>query len=1539
MPPRSLQNRTGSTWVETLDPGDYALTATVLDPPMVGTASAGVRRGQTTTVTITLRPGTTVAHAFVISFRFDSAFVEPCARPVLRQIAARAAANPEERMLIVGHTDKAGPPAYNQSLGERRARAVFAFLTFGRAAQPSVDEWTALRQRRPAGQTTTLADSWDVREYQQMLQDLGFYPGSIDGRDGPLTQEAVNAFRCSVGLPPGTMDDVAWERLIRRYMGQDNIGIPESKFFGNCPKEILKWVGCGEEAPLPTPQPPKGTAHRPYRRVEVLFVAASSLPCTIPEPDTFNLPAPGSVGSAWCVGPGVANRHCCFGTRACATAAPPHWCIQPAEPQTIQVTGRLRREVRAPNGALILEPDGSPKLPPVGGARFVMITPDGAFKRGEQTSGEPLHATTAANGSFTFPDVRIGTCHFEVADGGLARLATGTAQDAKGPSVCARLAAPADTLAAPTATLDVVLLAAPVLRQVRLPVVAHLMTALEPTTREVRTCPNPFNPTETIPQRTVKTEADVRALFDGANRIWEQARITFDVVGVVQETFAHQNRPACAVDGNEFAQILMGAEYPGVIDVYFFGTLEASGVAGLHTEVELQDAATGTVLDRAHAIAMGDTVLLRLFSSLPPVPTQMTAAGPAAVQVLAHLLGLYLTLDHVTPPNRLMLPNADPAHQLLVRDEVDQARASSDASDCASLSLTVTGAAAAGARSGLFVAPVAAAGIVTIDAQISPELLAAGTLTWTGGQPGANPLQQTVSAASPRLVQVRATYRPNSGGHEVTRFVRILVTGFRLNVTGATPTPPGGTTFRARRDPARSVTIDAVLDVLPETLTQELVVWTGGVENVDPLRRTVPQNVSRTVVTATVGGVTQSVTIIVFDLSVAPATAPFSPPLANVMIEGIANPDRRQVRQANLAAGQAPSLFRARADLPGIAGNTVPATLASVGPDGVAIETVNLVLTRAAPGSDTFVSLPLLAIPAVATRGGITFVAPQDMEVVLARAGGALTLRVSGMFAGQSAQATVRGRVVRLFIQGFAGSGITVADIDRHIARAASAWAQAGIEVRRRSMLVGVAPPAGLLDIDHTDDFGINLTLDERRLVGRAEPFPARSPVPTDVNVYYIRSLQGPPSGIAFPNTNVIALEGGVSDPSLAHEMGHHIITAWGGSEHQDRAGRDWPDTNILHGVGVATRRDLDRSQVANVVANTAAVRIIVIEPSAGFVTATPAATPVANAMIEGIPNPDRGQVSQANLAVGVAASLFRAQALFAGVAGNTMNATLTSLRADGTTVETLNLVLTRPLPALDTFLSQPVLAIPVAAGRAGLAFVAPQDMQVVLAEAGGTLVLRASGTVASETARLTVRGRVVRVFVQGFDCSGITEAAARSHIARANTAFAQAGIEVRERSIAVGVVPPDPGLCDVDSTDPEGENLTQDDRQMVGRAAPLPSPATSDVATDLNVYYVCSFDGSAAGIAYPNTTVIILEGPCASNTRAPGGVTVAALSHEIGHHLALNHKDRTGTDWPETHVMHPRDVATATDLGRTQVEDIVRNAGLGVLRPVVIVP
>jgi hypothetical protein len=680
-------------------------------------------------------------------------------------------------------------------------------------------------------------------------------------------------------------------------------------------------------------------------------------------------------------------------------------------------------------------------------------------------------------------------------------------------------------------------------------------------------------------------------------------------------------------------------------------------------------------------------------------------------------------------------------------------------------------------------------------------------------------------------------------------------------------------------------------------------------------------------VSATVAGVTQTVTIVVFDVTFAPANAPFSPALQTVMIEGIANPDRGRVRVANLAAGQNGSLFRARADLPGTAEDTVPATLTSVRADGTAIETLNLDLRRSAPGSDTFVSLPLLAIPAVATRAGLTFAAPKDMEVVLTQARGTLTLRVTGIFSSQPAQASVHGRVTYLFIQGFTGSGATVANAQSHFARAVSVWAQAGVEVKQRVLDMNVAPLPGLLDIDHVPP-GTNPTLDELQLMGRAFPSPARSGVASDINMYYVRSLQGEPSGLAYlaAPTPTVALEAPlIRVTAFAHEVGHHLLVFWPGDSHKDAGGTDWPESNIMHPVDTGNGTDLDRAQVASIVQNTDAIPALVVEPGLSLVSATPAATPVTNFMMEGIPNPDRGRVAQANLAPGVAASLFRAQAVMPGTTGTLIPATLTSTRADGSLIETVNLVLTRIAPGSDVFRSLPLLAIPAVATRTGLTFVAPQDMEVVLAEAGGRLTLRATGTRPAQTARVVVRGRVMQLFIRAFDCSGITLADIGRHVTRAVAAWAQAGVEIRQRVPRAGVAPPDPGLCDVDHTDDTLINLTPEQRQLAGQVEPRPERSSED--TDMNVYYVRSINGPPAGTALRGTRTIVLEGV---RQTLPGigavGVTDSALAHEIGHHLRCHHEDSTGTGWPPANIMHETDTPLSTDLHAEQVAIVVRD-------------
>lgn len=437
---RTLSTRANNLWTETeFPPGSYTCRARVEQPQvMTGSAQATVRPGQTIRAIIRLRPGARIAKAFVVHFWFDKAFIEPCLRAVLRQIAAYASAHPDEKLVIVGHTDLVGGEGYNQSLSERRSRSVFAWLTAGRDAAASRAEWEDLRRTRPAGEEPSLKDSWATREYQFMLNDLGFYLASIDEDHGPLTTAAVRAFQLDQGLPQtGSVDDATWSALIAAYLAQDNLAVAESQFLPNakdgCSNGVVKWLGCGEKDPVRNTQ----DAWRPNRRTELLFVRASEFPCEIPKPVTFDLPAP---GGNWCLGPGDPNQRCCFLARG--SEQPDKWLVVPAESGQLAVGGTVTR------------PDGTP----VANAAYALMDPTGEYLHanaagqadlGERPSGpqrgRPIANRTAADGSFIYPDLRpVGTyiLHLlELQPPAVARWADEPPQAARGNFICRRLEA------------------------------------------------------------------------------------------------------------------------------------------------------------------------------------------------------------------------------------------------------------------------------------------------------------------------------------------------------------------------------------------------------------------------------------------------------------------------------------------------------------------------------------------------------------------------------------------------------------------------------------------------------------------------------------------------------------------------------------------------------------------------------------------------------------------------------------------------------------------------------------------------------------------------------------------------------------------------------------------------------------------------------------------------------------------------------------------------------------------------------------------
>lgn len=846
---RILTDREDNVWTATEHPAaEVTVEAVTSSPrPAVASAAATVAPGEatTTTLTLTLRPGTPVATAFVVHFHFDNAFVEPCMRSVLKAAADRAGqGGSAEKVLIVGHTDKTGPDEYNQSLSERRARSVFAFLTFGRDPEGAVAEWTALRQRRPPGVRKTEKDSWGVREYQHMLQDLGFYPGKIDGRHGDLTDDAVRAFRCKKGLPPGTIvDDPVWELLIEDYLGKEPLAVADDKFLrnakGSCDSGPLEWLGCGEQQPLPEPQPTKRTAHRPYRRTEILFVTVDELPCDVKEPDTFKLPPPpeGEPEPTWCLAAPGEGERCCFATRKADEASGGRLLIENAETGTLTVEGRIENE------------DGTP----FAGKRFVLLAPDGTIKRSESSRGEPQEDRTGADGSFRYENLPVGVYTLEVRERVLVHLKDAPESSITGNSVCKTLSAPAPGQAPDR--FDVVVSSAPVLREIKLPVVAHLMTALEPASRRVRSCPDPLDPGRRHPQATRHDAAAVGSFFDGANDVWRQARIRFDPVRVIEETFA-THRDECEVTGDEFGAILHGCAYPNVVNVFFFGDIEGSTEAGVYLKIAVTDP-RGTV----DGCAVTDRHDFTIFT--PPLIRQLDE--DETVQVLAHELGHFFGLDHVEGPDRLMLAETFGGDNRAVdSNEAERSRRSCNANlECAVLGLEVEGAARIGVEgSHEHIVARAAGGRVTVTATIPAPLLEAGTLeVFEGSTPSASPV--TVATDATGTFEIFAVYTPAAGSappacvpsgppgapsapvvpRMVTRAVVRVATLELRALPGDGVRTIGADTVVATRstNPDDVVTLVATLTPSPFCVPSNppLVVWSGGTPTDDPLRRTV----------------------------------------------------------------------------------------------------------------------------------------------------------------------------------------------------------------------------------------------------------------------------------------------------------------------------------------------------------------------------------------------------------------------------------------------------------------------------------------------------------------------------------------------------------------------------------------------------------------------------------------------------------------------------------------------------------------------------
>lgn len=421
----TLAQGDANIWMgEDIPAGSFTIKVEAIDAePMTGTAEARVLAGQMEQVAITLHPApSNIAKTFVVHFRMDNSFIEPAMCQVLERAACYASTHPEEKLIILGHTDLVGSEEYNQNLSERRARSAYAFLTFGRdqaSREESINEWDTLR-RHESGWQRDINDSWGTREYQFMLQNLGicYYYGNIDGVYGPKTVAAIIAFQKDNVLPPtGVMTDDTWRALIEKYMDHYSLAVPESQFFRNarddCDGGPLKWLGAGEQDPLKNTQ----DAWRPNRRTELLYVRGDTIPCDVPKPRTFDRLAP---GAAWCLGPDL-NKQPEAGIKRVdflsrQAEEPGKWLVAPAEPGKVRAKGVITK----------FSEDG----PRIAHARYVLIAPNGEYLHtddsgcpdlgerplGEQR-GQPIPNRADEYGQFSYPDeTPEGTYVLEVLD-------------------------------------------------------------------------------------------------------------------------------------------------------------------------------------------------------------------------------------------------------------------------------------------------------------------------------------------------------------------------------------------------------------------------------------------------------------------------------------------------------------------------------------------------------------------------------------------------------------------------------------------------------------------------------------------------------------------------------------------------------------------------------------------------------------------------------------------------------------------------------------------------------------------------------------------------------------------------------------------------------------------------------------------------------------------------------------------------------------------------------------------------------------------